>query len=40
MSPIHHHYERLGIKESKIITRFWIVTSLLALIGLAALKLR
>ncbi len=40
MSPIHHHYERLGIKESKIIARFWIVTSLLALVGLAVLKLR
>jgi phospho-N-acetylmuramoyl-pentapeptide-transferase len=40
MSPIHHHFERQGIKESKIIARFWIVTALLALLGLAALKLR
>jgi phospho-N-acetylmuramoyl-pentapeptide-transferase len=40
MAPIHHHFERLGIRESKIITRFWIVTALLAMIGLATLKLR
>jgi phospho-N-acetylmuramoyl-pentapeptide-transferase len=40
MSPLHHHYQKLGIPESKIIARFWIVSSLLALIGLATLKLR
>ncbi len=40
MTPIHHHYERKGVPESKIIIRFWIVTALLALIGLASLKIR
>ena len=40
MSPIHHHYERKGVPESKIIIRFWIVTALLALIGLASMKIR
>src|SRR5260370_35284419 len=40
MAPIHHHYEPLGWKESTIVIRFWIVTVLLALIGLATLKLR
>ncbi len=40
MSPIHHHYERKGIPESKIIIRFWIVAGLLALLGLSTLKLR
>jgi len=40
MSPLHHHFEKLGWKESKIITRFWIVSLLLALAGLSALKIR
>lgn len=40
MAPLHHHYQRLGLEESKIIARFWIVTFLLALAGLATLKLR
>jgi len=40
MSPLHLHYQRMGIAESKIIARFWIVSALLALIGLATLKLR
>lgn len=40
MTPIHHHFERKGLHESKIIIRFWIVTALLALFGLATLKLR
>lgn len=40
MSPLHHHYERKGMHEAKIITRFWIVAGLLALIGLSSLKLR
>ena len=40
MSPLHHHYEKLGIHESKIIIRFWTVSVLLALVGLATLKLR
>lgn len=40
MSPIHHHYQKKNIHESKIVTRFWIVGILLAVITLATLKLR
>ncbi|MEQ9591798.1 MAG: phospho-N-acetylmuramoyl-pentapeptide-transferase [Cyclobacteriaceae bacterium] len=40
MSPIHHHYQKVGIHESKIVTRFWIVGILLAIFSLATLKLR
>ncbi len=40
MSPLHHHYEKLGLHENKIILRFWTVSFLLALFGLATLKLR
>ncbi|MBN1902065.1 phospho-N-acetylmuramoyl-pentapeptide-transferase [Candidatus Sumerlaeota bacterium] len=40
MSPIHHHYEKKGLAEPKIIARFWIVAALLALAGLTSLKLR
>jgi len=40
MTPLHHHFEQLGWHESKIITRFWIVAALLALIGMATLKTR
>lgn len=40
MSPLHHHYQKLNIHESKIVTRFWIVGILLAIITLATLKLR
>jgi phospho-N-acetylmuramoyl-pentapeptide-transferase len=40
MAPIHHHFEKLGLHESKIIARFWIVAALAALFGLATLKLR
>jgi phospho-N-acetylmuramoyl-pentapeptide-transferase len=40
MSPLHHHYQKLGYHESKIVTRFWIVGILLALLTLATLKLR
>ena len=40
MSPLHHHYQKKGIHESKIVTRFWIVGILLAVITLATLKLR
>lgn len=40
MSPLHHHYQKRGIHESKIVTRFWIVGILLAIITLATLKLR
>jgi phospho-N-acetylmuramoyl-pentapeptide-transferase len=40
MSPLHHHYQKMNIHESKIVTRFWIVGILLAIITLATLKLR
>lgn len=40
MSPLHHHFEKMGVPESKIIARFWIVSALLALAGLSTLKLR
>ena len=40
MAPIHHHFEKLGWKEPQIVIRFWIIALVLALIGLATLKLR
>jgi phospho-N-acetylmuramoyl-pentapeptide-transferase len=40
MSPLHHHFERLGVAESHIIVRFWIVSALLAAAGLSTLKFR
>ena len=40
MAPIHHHFEQLGWKESTVVIRFWIVSIVLALLGLATLKLR
>src|SRR6201989_1663080 len=39
MAPIHHHYEQLGWSESQIVIRFWIGAGVLALAGLASLKL-
>jgi phospho-N-acetylmuramoyl-pentapeptide-transferase len=40
MAPIHHHYELQGWPEPRIIVRFWIITVMLVLFGLATLKLR
>ena len=40
MAPLHHHYQKTGIHESKIVSRFWIVGILLAILSLATLKLR
>jgi phospho-N-acetylmuramoyl-pentapeptide-transferase len=40
MTPIHHHYEKLGWPEQKIVIRFWIVSIILALVALSSLKLR
>ena len=40
MAPIHHHFEHLGWSESQVVVRFWIIAVVLALIGLATLKLR
>lgn len=40
MAPIHHHFEKLGWQEPTIVIRFWIIASILALVGLSTLKLR
>ena len=40
MAPLHHHYELKGWKETQVVVRFWIVTMMLVLAGLATLKLR
>lgn len=40
MAPIHHHYEKRGWSEPQIVIRFWIISLILALVGLATLKLR
>jgi len=40
MSPLHHHYQKLGIHESKIVSRFWIVGIMLAVVSIVTLKLR
>lgn len=40
MAPLHHHYEKKGLAEPTIVIRFWIVAAVLALVGLATLKLR
>ncbi|WP_333793951.1 phospho-N-acetylmuramoyl-pentapeptide-transferase [Hyphomicrobium sp.] len=40
MAPLHHHYEQKGWRESTVVVRFWIIAVILALIGLATLKLR
>jgi phospho-N-acetylmuramoyl-pentapeptide-transferase len=40
MSPLHHHYQKLGYNESKIVTRFWIITILCVAFAIATLKIR
>ena len=40
MAPIHHHFEKKGWSESTIVIRFWIISFVLAIIGLATLKIR
>ena len=40
MAPIHHHFEKKGWAEPTIVIRFWIIAIILALVGLATLKLR
>jgi len=40
MAPLHHHYQKLGYHEAKIVTRFWIVSVMLAVISIVTLKLR
>ena len=40
MAPLHHHFEQKGWRETQVVVRFWIVTMMLVLIGLASIKLR
>jgi phospho-N-acetylmuramoyl-pentapeptide-transferase len=40
MAPLHHHFEKSGWTESQVVVRFWIITMLLCLVGMASLKLR
>jgi phospho-N-acetylmuramoyl-pentapeptide-transferase len=40
MAPLHHHFEQKGWKEPQVVIRFWIISFVLALVGLATLKLR
>jgi phospho-N-acetylmuramoyl-pentapeptide-transferase len=40
MSPLHHHYQKKGYHESKIVTRFWIVAIMLSILSIVTLKLR
>ena len=40
MAPLHHHFEKTGWKETQVVVRFWIITMLLCLVGLASLKVR
>ena len=40
MAPLHHHYQKKGIHETKIVARFWMIGILLAILTLATLKLR
>jgi phospho-N-acetylmuramoyl-pentapeptide-transferase len=40
MAPLHHHYQKLGYHESKIVSRFWIVGIVLAIVSLVTLKIR
>ena len=40
MSPLHHHYQKLNLHESKIVSRFWIVGIMLAVLSIVTLKLR
>ena len=40
MAPVHHHFELKGWKETQVVTRFWIITIILVLIGLSTLKIR
>jgi phospho-N-acetylmuramoyl-pentapeptide-transferase len=40
MAPLHHHFELLGWSETQVVVRFWIISVVFALAGLATLKLR
>jgi len=40
MAPLHHHFEKMGWPEPRVIVRFWIISLMLVLVGLATLKIR
>jgi phospho-N-acetylmuramoyl-pentapeptide-transferase len=40
MAPLHHHYEKKGWPEPRVIVRFWIITVILVMVGLSSLKIR
>lgn len=40
MAPIHHHFQKLGWPETKVVARFWIISLMCAIAGLATLKIR
>jgi phospho-N-acetylmuramoyl-pentapeptide-transferase len=40
MAPLHHHFEQLGWTEPQIVIRFWIISVMLAFLGLSSLKIR
>ena len=40
MSPLHHHFQKMGYHESKIVTRFWIIGIILAVLSIVTLKIR
>ena len=40
MAPIHHHFQLKGLSESKVVIRFWVISIILSLLGLASLKLQ
>ncbi len=40
MAPLHHHYQKLGYHESKIVTRFWIIAIMLSVLSIVTLKLQ
>jgi phospho-N-acetylmuramoyl-pentapeptide-transferase len=40
MAPLHHHYQKVGLHESKIVSRFWIIGIMLAILTIVTLKLR
>ena len=40
MAPIHHHFEKMGWQEPKVVVRFWIISIILGMLALATLKMR
>jgi phospho-N-acetylmuramoyl-pentapeptide-transferase len=40
MAPLHHHFQRKGWTETQVVTRFWLISAMLAALSLATIKLR